>query len=237
MSFIQQCCKRPLVLALMAMSACGGESAFAQDLKAMSLPDLISYAQEKLFAGRYDEALPALQEALSDTERQTDENARTASQACRIEIARILYQQGNIAAGLGYVEDYLDNTPRPQERRALSMLAQGFFEDRNWEKIVELYDRLKDTDLDEDVRLNMNLLAGQAFFQTKKYAESIEPLRNAERNSKDDRIKAVCQVMLVLCRNGAMEPAICVGAEFEYHGPSLRHLPEPHADAGCQEAL
>ena len=77
------------------------------------------------------------------------------------------------------------------------MLARGFFEISDWSKIIDLYGRLiLYKDLDKEVLFNINLLAGQAYFQTGKYQECLEPLRFAEKNSKDDRIKGVCQVMV-----------------------------------------
>ena len=201
MSFIQRGYKNPgwiLVVAVMLVSS----SAFAAqpNFGQMKISDIISYADKRLQNLQYSDALPALQEALSRTQNATDEQLKKTAQTCRFEIARIYYQLGDIASGMEYVRDYLDNSPRPQERRALSMLAQGFFEVSDWEQIIELYGRLMEyKDLDEDVLFNMNLLAGQAYFQVDppQYEMCLEPLMLAEKSTDDERIKGICQVMIV----------------------------------------
>ncbi len=172
-------------------------TAWAQDYSSLSISDVFAVANRRMQEANYQEALPALQEVLNRTQGLTDTQGRQTAQTCRFEIARIYYQMGDIASGMTYIEEYLDNEPRPQERRALGMLAQGFFEVSDWEKIIELYQRLLSyKDLDKDVLFNMNLLAGQAYFQLGQYEESLEPLRYAERTTKDERIKGVCQVMV-----------------------------------------
>ncbi len=169
----------------------------AQNYSSLSISDVFNIAERRLQEGSYEEALPALQEALDRTQGLTDEQGRKTAQTCRFEIARIYYQLGDVATGMGYIEEYLDNEPRPQERRALGMLAQGFFEVSDWEKIIELYQRLMGyKDLDRDVQFNMNLLAGQAYFQLGQYEMCLEPLRYAESRTKDERIKGVCQIMM-----------------------------------------
>ncbi len=196
MSFFLGCRKAWFAALLVVIVSTSGTS-WAQDYGSMTLADVFSYAEQNLKMGKYEEALPALLEALDRTEGLTDDQGQKTAQTCRYEIARIYYQMGDISAGMGYVEEYLANEPRPQERRVLGMLAQGFFEISDWEKIIELFQRLKEyKDLDQEVLFNMNLLAGQAYFQLGQYKECLDPLRFAEKNTKDDRIKGVCQVMV-----------------------------------------
>jgi tetratricopeptide (TPR) repeat protein len=170
---------------------------WGQNLGSMSLSDLIASADRRMQALDYTAAIPILEEILNRTQALTDDQGRKTAQTCRFELARILYQQGDVEGGMAYIEEYLDNEPRPEERRALGMLAQGFFEISDWEKIIELYQRLIEyRDLDNDVRFNMNLLAGQAYFQLGQYEECLEPLRFAEKNAPSERIQGVCQIMV-----------------------------------------
>ncbi|MBN2163297.1 MAG: tetratricopeptide repeat protein [Pontiellaceae bacterium] len=195
MNFIQRL-KGPAGVLFLAVLLINGV-ARAQDFGSLSIADVWTYAERRLTNGQYQEALPALLEVLSRTRTSTDDQLKTTAQTCRFEIARIYYQLGDISSGMEYVRDYLANDPRPQERRALGMLAQGFFEIKDWEQIIELYGRLMEyKDLDPDVLFKMNLLAGQAYFQTKQYEKCLEPLRKVERTTEDDRIKGICQIMV-----------------------------------------
>jgi tetratricopeptide (TPR) repeat protein len=163
----------------------------------MSITDVIASAERAMQRADYQAAIPALQEVISRTAPLTDPQGKQTAQTCRFELARIYYQMGDISTGMALVEEYLNNDPRPQERLALRMLAQGFFDVRDWDKIIELAQRLlKFTDLDRDDLFNVNLLLGQAYFQKQEWANCIQPLRFAETNAKDDRTKGICQIMV-----------------------------------------
>lgn len=197
MNFIRGCRRGWIAPLMVAVVLLNGTSWAQKSLGSLSISDVFAIAERRLSEGNYEEALPALEEALSRTKNLTDEEGRKIAQTCRFEIARIYYHLGDISTGMGYIEAYLDNTPRPQERRALAMLAQGFFEVSDWDKIIELYQRLLDySDLDKEVLFNMNLLAGQAYFKKGEYESCLEPLRYAEKHTRDDRIKGVCQIMV-----------------------------------------
>jgi tetratricopeptide (TPR) repeat protein len=182
---------------IMAVMLSNGGVAMAQNYSSLSISDVIAIANRRMQRREYDQALPALEEALNRTQGMTDAEGQKSAQICRFEIARIHYQLGDVSSGMTYLEQYLENDPRPEERRALGMLAQGFFEINDWDRIIELYNRLLGyPDLDKEVLLNMNLLAGQAYFQLKQYGECLEPLRYAEKNAQKERVQGVCQIMV-----------------------------------------
>lgn len=198
MSFIQRCCKKPirvagLVLATMVLA----ETALAKDYSSMSISDVLASAELAMQRGEYKDAIPALQEAISRTASLTDKQGQQTAQTCRYELARVYYQTGDYAAGMPLLDEYLNNEPRPMEKTAIRMLAQGFFDSQDWDKIVELAARLLAyKDLNKEDRFNVNLLVGQAYFHKEEWAKCIEPLVYAEDNTDDDRVQGVCQIMV-----------------------------------------
>lgn len=163
----------------------------------MSTPDVIAAADRALSSGDYERAVEGLKEVLDRMRGLTDPQQKKIAQVCRFELARAQYKLGNYSEGMTLLKEYLDDEPRPQERTAMRMIAQGFFEEQNWNEIEDVAARLlKYKDLEKDELLNINLLLGQARFQKGEYDKCIEPLRYAEANAKDQDIKGVCQIMV-----------------------------------------
>lgn len=195
MSFNQRCCNRTFKLLALSLILCN--VAIAQDVSTLSLPDVLALAERRMGEGNYSQAIPALEEALSRVQDLTDPQGAKTAQTCRLELARMNYQLGQVSEGMKYVEEYLDNKPREQETAALRLLAQGFFEIQDWDKIIEISSRLKNLQgLTKDDLLTMNLLVGQAYFHKGEYDKCVEPLKYAERNTDDDRTQGVCQIMV-----------------------------------------
>lgn len=196
MSFKRRRCNRTfmgMALSIIVMSG----TALAQNYSSMSITDVLASADRRLQEKNYAEAIPALLEVLNRTENLSDPQGKRTAQTCRLELARVYYQLGQISEGMPYIEEYLSNEPRDQETLALRMLAQAFFEVSNWDKIIELSERLKSfPGLSKEDLFNMNLLVGQAYFQKGDYAKCVDPLKYVERNAKDDRIQGLCQIMV-----------------------------------------
>ncbi|MDF7801531.1 tetratricopeptide repeat protein [Pontiellaceae bacterium B1224] len=172
--------------------------AVAQDYSSLGITDLVSSADRMLQRRDFDGAIPALVEIINRTGSLTDPQGRDTAQTCRFQLARAYYQIGNTAAGVEILDDYLANEPRKKERMALRMMAQGFFDTQEWEKIEEISTRLLTfPDLSREDIYNANLLLGQACFRLEKWAEAVEPLGYAARNTKDPRVEGLCQIMIV----------------------------------------
>ena len=178
---------------LVALCATG----HAQDYSSLSINDVYDCAKAYVQKLEYAKAVAPLQEVISRMAPRTDEQGRTTAQECRLELARVYYQMGQIQEGMALVEEYLDNDPRPAERMAMRMLAQAFFDGGSWDKIIEVAQRLKGmTGLEPDDMYNMNLLLGQAYYMKGMWPESIDPLMYAERNASDERVRGTCQIMV-----------------------------------------
>jgi len=196
MTFIERCSGKMLAVAMLAMLV-HSETALAKNYSSMSVSDILASAELAMQRGEYKDAIPALQEVISRSSNLTDGQARKTAQACRYELARVYYQTGDFEAGMSLLDDYLNNEPRPMEKTAIRMLAQGFFDSQDWDKIIALSERLLAyDDLNREDRFNANLLVGQAYFHKDEWAKCIEPLVYAEDNTDDDRIKGVCQIMV-----------------------------------------
>ncbi len=183
--------------AFMAMLMCAG-IASAQDFSTMGISDVVGSADMKLQRGDYRGAIPALQEVIRRTEQLTDPQGMDTCQTCRFQLARSLYQVGDMAGGMKVLDTYLEKEPRKKERMALRMMAQGFFDTQDWTKIEEIAHRLLALpDLEKEDIYNANLLLGQALFRQEKWAECVKPLGFAADNAKEDRVKALCQIMAV----------------------------------------
>ena len=173
-------------------------SAFAQDYASMGITDLVGTADRMLQRGDYSGAIPALQEVINRTALLTDPQGQDTAQTCRFQLARAYYQTGNTAEGVKVLEEYLANEPRKKEVMALRMMAQGFFDTEDWEKIEEISARLLNmSGLEKEDLYNANLLLGQARFRQEKWAECVDPLAYAANNSKDARVEQLCQIMVV----------------------------------------
>ncbi|HSR88648.1 MAG TPA: tetratricopeptide repeat protein, partial [Pontiella sp.] len=198
MSFIQRCFRKRIAVAgVMFTMMVFAETGLAKNYDTMSISDVLASAELAMQRGEYKDAIPALQEVISRTSGLTDAKGKETAQTCRYELARVYYQIGDFKAGMPLIDEYLSNEPRPMEKTAIRMLAQGFFDSQDWDRIVELAERLLAyDDLNMDDRFNVNLLVGQAYFHKGEWAKCIEPLVYAEDNTDDERIKGVCQIMV-----------------------------------------
>ena len=198
MNFIQRGCRKPAAIAGAVLAAMIlAETAAAKNYDTMSISDVLASAELAMQRGGYQDAIPALQEVINRTASLTDDQGRQTAQACRYELARVYYQIGDYAAGMALLDDYLNNEPRPMEKTAIRMLAEGFFDSQDWDKIIDLSERLLAyDDLNREDLFNVNLLVGQAYFHRGEWAKCIEPLVFAEDYTDDDRIKGVCQIMV-----------------------------------------
>jgi TolA-binding protein len=178
-----------------AFSSC---AAIAQDYSSMGITDLVGSADRMLQRGDYRGAIPALQEVINRTASLTDLQGRETAQTCRFQLARAYYQVGNTTTGVKVLEDYLAGQPCKDERMALRMMAQGFFDTEDWSQIEATSLRLLALpDLEKEDIYNANLLLGQARFRLGKWAEAVEPLGIAARMSQEPRITGLCQIMIV----------------------------------------
>lgn len=164
----------------------------------MGISDVVANADRLLQRGDYAAAISPLEEVIRRTKDLTDEQGKDTVQTCRFQLARAFYQTGDIPAGMRILEDYLAHDPRKQERMALRMMAQGFFDVQEWGKIEEVAKRLLGLpDLQPEDMLNGNLLLGQALFRQSKWVDCIKPLTYTADHSTDERIKGLCQIMIV----------------------------------------
>ncbi|MEI6891113.1 MAG: tetratricopeptide repeat protein [Pontiella sp.] len=172
--------------------------AVAQDVSSMGITDLVSSADRRLQQGDYRGAIPALIEIINRTGALGDPQGRDTAQTCRFQLGRSYLQVGDMPSGVAILQEYLDKEPRTQERMALRMIAQGLFDTQEWDKIEELSMRLLAfPNLNEEDIYNANLLLGQARFRLEKWAEAVEPLGYAAKNTKDPRVEGICQIMIV----------------------------------------
>ncbi len=197
MNFFHRYCGIALKASLLVVFLSAGTSA-AQDFSSMGISDVVASADRMLQRGDYGAAIPALEEVISRTALLTDSQGMDTAQTCRFQLARAHYQTGNVASGMTVLDEYLANEPRTKERIALRMMAQGFFDTQEWDKVENIAVRLLEfPDLEKEDIYNANLLLGQALFRLEKWQEAVEPLANAAKTAKDQRIKSLCQIMIV----------------------------------------
>jgi TolA-binding protein len=173
-------------------------SAFAQNYSVMGITALVAAADGALKRGDYDSAIPALIEVIDRTIELDTAQGRQTLQGSRFQLARAYFQVDESAKGMTILEEYLAEEPRRQneERLALRMMAQGYLEKEEWEKVTEFTGQLLAIpNLDKDHLLNANLLHGQALFRQEKWAECIKPLAYVMKNSKDKNIQQLTQTM------------------------------------------
>lgn len=170
----------------------------AQDFSSIGISEVVRIADARLQVGDYAGAIPALREAIARTRELSDPAGRETAQTCRFQLARALYRTGDSAAGMKVLDEYMGLEPRAQERMALRMMGQGFFETKQWDKVEDVANRLLSAGgLAADDKYMANLLIGQARFQLGKWKECLDPLTFAARNAKDERTKSVTQIMIV----------------------------------------
>ncbi|MDZ8120112.1 tetratricopeptide repeat protein [Pontiella agarivorans] len=183
------------VLLVVALST---GTSFAQDYSSMGITDLVASADRMLQRWDYRGAIPALKEVINRTAPLTDPQGKETCQTCRFQLARAYYRVGDAPAGVKVLDEYLANEPRKRERMALRMMAQGFFDTEEWDKIEEISSRLLGfPDLEKEDLYNANLLLGQARFRLEKWAEAVEPLAYAADYAKDPHVEQLCQIMVV----------------------------------------
>ena len=198
MKFFSRC--RSAVLGAAMMGAClfitGNVS--AQDYSSMGITDVVATADRLLQRGDYKGAISPLREVIRRTAPLTDPQGRDTAQTCRFQLARAYYQMGDVAAGMQVLEEYLKSEPRTKERLALRMLAQGLFDTKDWGRIEQIAKSLLSMpDLEKEDLYNANLLLGQACFQQEKWADAVAPLEFAAKAAKEERVRALCQIMVV----------------------------------------
>ncbi len=189
---------RSSVQVILLLASLMAGSVFAQDYSSMGITALVEAADGMLRQGNYSGAIPALKEVIARTLELNTTPGRKTLQSSRFQLARALFQTGDSPAGMKVIEQYLDAEPRAQaqERLALRMMAQGYMEAEKWEKVAEFSGRLLETpNLDKENLLSANLLYGQALFRQEKWKECIKPLAYTAKNSKDEKIRHLCQTM------------------------------------------
>jgi len=183
-------------LLLSAMVMVG--SASAQDYTSMGISTVVSAADAMLKRNDYAGAIPALEEVIRRTVELTSPQGRETLQESRFQLARAHYQNGNTAAGMVVLKDYIDGEPRKQERLALRMMAQGYFEDQKWDEVEKIARRLLAmSSLSKDDKLNANLLLGQALFRQEKWEVCIAPLSFTVSNSPSEKTRQLTQIMII----------------------------------------
>ncbi|MFL2859686.1 MAG: tetratricopeptide repeat protein [Pontiellaceae bacterium] len=171
---------------------------YAQNVNEAGISELFSGANKFLQAGDFRSAIPYLQEAVARTSSLTDPQGKETCQSCRFELARAQFQDGAISSAMLILEEYLSNTPRKKESAALNLLATGFFDLQEWEKVELTAQRLLSLEkLRKEDEFDGNLFLGQALYRQEKWEDSVSYLEYAAENTKDDRTKRICNVMVV----------------------------------------
>ncbi len=188
---------RPVQVLLLASMLSAGV-ALGQDYGSMGISAVVSAADMRLQRGEFYEAIAPLQEVIRRTRDLTDPQGLETLQTCRFQLARAFYQTESIPAGMDVLKDYLEAEPRKEERIALRMMAQGYFEEQEWEKIEEVATRLLSfEELSEEDLYNGNLLLGQSLFRQEKWTDCIDPLAFAADHAVDERTQGLCHIMIV----------------------------------------
>ena len=197
MNISHRFCGNPVQALVLAAVMIAGVAS-AQDYATMGITDVVTSADRMLQRGEYRGAIPALEEVIRRTRDLTDAQGKDTCQTCRFQLARAMYQTGDVEGGMKVLDEYLQNEPLKKERMALRMMAQGFFDTEDWAKIVDIANRLlKLPDLDKDDVYNANLLLGQALFRLEEWKKSVKPLSYAADHAPEERVRSLCQIMSV----------------------------------------
>ena len=204
MRFFHRCCGSRF-RALILFSALASGSVWAQmDYSTEGISGVVASADQMLQAGDYEGAIPALEEVIRRTIDLTDPKGVETLQNCRYQLGLAMFQTGRVSGGMEILEEYLQTEPRNQEPMALRMMAQGYLESQEWEKVEETVIKLMDQPhLQKEDLLIGNLLLGQALFRQEKWVDSVKPLTYAAEKSNDEHIKRVSGIMVVRAMVGA----------------------------------
>lgn len=171
---------------------------YSQSVSDAGISELFSSANKYLQSGDYKGAIPYLQEAVTRTSSLTDPQGKETCQTCRFELARAQFQDGAVASAIAVMEEYLSNEPIKKEDAALSLLATGFFDLQEWEKVELTARRLLSLDkLSEENEFDANLFLGQALYRQEKWKDCVNPLEYAVKYANDERTRRICNVMVV----------------------------------------
>jgi TolA-binding protein len=168
------------------------------DYSQRGISDLVAIADAHLKRGDYRNAIPPLQEVVLRLEVDTLPEMMPTLQNSRFELVRAYYRVGQGELGMGFLERYLESEPRGREVLALQMMAQGFYDQQKWDKLVEVATRLiKSPSAGADDIVMANMMAGQAYFRLKNYKDAAAPLAYAARRTRDKRARSQMELMLV----------------------------------------
>ena len=171
-------------------------SARAQNIESASITELFTIANRYLAQEDYRGAIPVLREVVRRTGELTDINGITTAQNSRFELARAYYKIGSISNGMDILNTYLSNQPCREEAMAVRMVAQGYFDEENWEKVEQFSRRLLTlSGLDKEDRYNGSLLLGQALFRQDKWGEAIAPLARAAKLAENPKEASWCNIL------------------------------------------
>lgn len=188
---------RPLQALLLAGILAVG-TAQAQDFRSMGISAVLAVADSRLQSGDFEGAINPLIEVIKRTEDVTDPTGMETLQTCRFQLARAYYQTDSIDYGVDVLEDYVENEPRKKERMALRMLANGYFQEQEWDKIQEMAERLLSLPkLSETDLYYGNRFLGVALFRKESWEACIEPLTYAGDNAEDEFNQRLCHIMVV----------------------------------------
>jgi TolA-binding protein len=197
MNLFHRCCGNPFKVLIAAICLVAG-SAVGQDYSSMGISAVVGAADQMLRRGDYDGAIPPLEEVVRRTRQLTDTQGLETLQTCRFQLARAYFQTSDIEGGMYVLEAYMTAEPRAKERTALRMMAQGYFEAGEWEKIESVATRLLAMpDLEPEDIFTGNLLMGQSFFRQERWADCVKPLSYAADHAQDDRTRGLCEIMIV----------------------------------------
>ena len=171
-------------------------SVYAQNIESASISELFTIANRYLAQEDYRGAIPVLREVVRRTGELTDINGITTAQNSRFELARAYYKIGSISNGMDILNTYLSNQPCREEAMAVRMVAQGYFDEENWEKVEQFSRRLLTlSGLDKEDRYNGSLLLGQALFRQDKWGEAIAPLARAAKLAENPKEASWCNIL------------------------------------------
>ena len=172
--------------------------ALAEDYSTMGISAVVSAADKMLESGNYEQAIPALKEIVHRTKGLDSADGKKTLQNARFQLARAYFQVGRSGKGMKILEDYLADEPRPDERLALRMQAQGYLDQEKWDESIEAAKKLLQmSGLSKDDRVNGSLLLGQALFRKEDWAASVKPLSYVADTSTDEKIVQATQIMVV----------------------------------------
>jgi len=197
MSFIRLFGRHILAIALFVLMV-HAVPVWAQDYSSMGISSVVNAADEMLRKGDYRGAIPALQEVVNRTSSLETSSGRETLQTCRFQLAQAYYAVGNTTAGLTILSEYLTSQPQPKERAVLAMMARGYCDTENWNAAEEVAVRLmRLPGLSREERFDAQLYFGQACFRQDKWEACLEPLEFAIKNTKDEAVQSMCQIMVI----------------------------------------